>query len=67
MMKRQLDQIENFISISKEQTEEINKLGWSNLKQYTTLEETKRYIEEHRKPTLSYEEALRQVQLESNF
>lgn len=42
MMKKQLDQIEKFISISKEQTEEINKLGWSNLKQYTTLEETKR-------------------------
>ncbi|XP_059172262.1 uncharacterized protein C19orf44-like [Physella acuta] len=63
MMKAQLDLIKNFVAIQHRIYQScMDGLNYNH--KYTTLEETKEYIREHRKPTLTFKEALQLVEEE---
>ncbi|GFR80458.1 hypothetical protein ElyMa_005898400 [Elysia marginata] len=63
MMKAQLDLVRNFVDIQNRIYQScLDGLQYDH--QYTTLEDTKAYIEQHRKPRMTFKEALRLVEEE---
>lgn len=65
MMKAQLDLVKNFVDIQNRIYQScLDGLQYDH--QYTTLEDTKAYIEQHRKPRMTFKEALKLVEEEEN-
>ncbi|GFN79068.1 hypothetical protein PoB_000557400 [Plakobranchus ocellatus] len=66
MMRAQLDLVKNFVDIHNRIYQScLDGLQYDH--QYTTLEDTKAYIEQHRKPRMTFKEALRLVEQEENI
>ncbi|CAL1547157.1 unnamed protein product [Lymnaea stagnalis] len=63
MMRAQLNLVRNFVDIQSRIYQSCM-AGLSYDYKYTTLEDTKKYIDENRKPTLTFKEALKLVEEE---
>ncbi|EDV22357.1 uncharacterized protein TRIADDRAFT_58882 [Trichoplax adhaerens] len=67
MLRDQLNLTKNFVDSNRRlYNAEIDNIQ-SNSYHYVTLQDTKRYIQENRRPRLTYEEALKQVLAEQEY
>ncbi|XP_055885408.1 uncharacterized protein C19orf44-like [Biomphalaria glabrata] len=65
MMKAQLELVQNFVAIQTRIYQSCME-GLNHNYKYTTLEDTKEYIRQHRKTPLTFKEALQLVEQEQN-